>query len=72
MPIASIGSVMDEFSEKYPALITVEQAAEIAQIPPATIHAWSSAGRLDEFKHRRGRRLLLIRDEFVRFLLGQD
>ena len=47
--------VVDD-GESDPALINVEQAAEIAHCPPATIRGWSSAGRLDGF---------------VRFVLGE-
>jgi len=65
-----IDAIMAEYGATYPPLITVEQAARIAHAPPGTIHAWSSAGRLDAFKTRCGRRVLLHRDAFVRFILG--
>jgi hypothetical protein len=52
----------------YPALINLKQAAEIAQSPIGTIHNWSSAGRLDAFKSRRGREVRLHRDAFIEFL----
>lgn len=70
--MSSSGSeVFDEIARRYHPLITVEEAAEIARAPRATIHGWSSAGKLDRFKHKSGRRILLRRDEFVRFLLNQ-
>jgi excisionase family DNA binding protein len=62
--------IYEEYAQRYPPLITVEQAAEIAHVPKATIHAWSSANRLDEIKIRCGRRILLKRDSFVRFVLA--
>lgn len=64
--------VFDEIARRYPPLITVEEAADIARVPRATIHGWSSAGKLDRFKHKCGRRILLRRDEFVRSLLNLD
>ena len=62
--------VLAEYAQKFPALITLLQAAKIAQVPLATVYAWSSEQRLDEFKIRRGRRVLLGRDGFVRYLLA--
>lgn len=66
---SAAAEVMAEYANRYPPLITVEQAAEIAHVPIATIHAWSSDGAFDGFKVHRGRRILLQRDCFVRFVL---
>jgi hypothetical protein len=63
-------SIVAEYARRYDPLICVEDAAEIAHAPRATIHAWSSAGRMDAFKVRSGRRVLFHRDAFVRFVLG--
>jgi len=56
----------------FPPLLTTEQAATIAQRAVATIHDWSHRGLLDAIKVRRGRRLLLDRDGFVRFLVSTN
>lgn len=64
-----LNRILKEYAERYEPLINVGEAATIAHVPPATIHAWSSAGRLDGFKCRSGRRVLFHRDAFVRFLL---
>jgi hypothetical protein len=64
-----IEAIVAEYAGEYPPLIMVEDAGQIAHVPPATIHSWSSAGRLDAFKVRRGRRVLFQRDAFVRFML---
>ncbi|MCG8585860.1 MAG: hypothetical protein MI757_14225 [Pirellulales bacterium] len=66
------GHIYDEYARKYPPLIDVKQAGEIAHAAKATIHSWSSAGRLDDFKHRSGRQILLERDAFVRYLLNEE
>jgi excisionase family DNA binding protein len=63
-------AIVAEYAQLYKPLIQVEEAAEIARVPRATIHAWSSAGWLDGFKVRRGRRVLFHRNAFVRFLLA--
>lgn len=57
-----------EYAARYSALISVEQAAEIANVSRKTIYHWSSYGLLDTFKCKRGRHLRLGRDGFVRFL----
>jgi hypothetical protein len=63
-------AIVKEYAQRYDPLIQVEEAAIIAHVPPATIHAWSSAGRMDGFKLRSGRRVLFHRDAFVRFVLA--
>ena len=63
-------AIVAEYAEKYDPLIQVEEAAKIAHVPPATIHAWSSAGYMDGFKVRSGRRVLFHRDAFVRLVLS--
>ena len=63
-------AIIAEYAQRYEPLIQVEEAAKIAHVPRATIHSWSSAGRMDGFKLRSGRRVLFHRDAFVRFLLS--
>ena len=58
-----------EYAMKYPALITFEQAAEIAQIPMGTVYDWSHRGLFDGFKIACGRERRLLRDRFVTHLL---
>jgi hypothetical protein len=62
-------AIVAEYAQRYDPLIQVEEAARIAGVPPATIHAWSSAGYMDDFKVRSGRRVLFHRDAFVRLVL---
>ena len=70
MAKTDLDAIVAEYAQRYEPLIQVEEAGKIAHVPPATIHAWSSAGRMDEFKLRSGRRVLFHRDAFVRFVLG--
>jgi hypothetical protein len=70
MAKTDLDAIVAEYAQRYDPLIQVEEAAKIAHVPPATIHAWSSAGRMDGFKLRSGRRVLFHRDAFVRFVLG--
>ena len=67
-----ITPIIAEFRQQYPALISFDQAARIAQTPKGTIEDHSSRGLFDAFKSRYGKRCLLGRDAFVRFLLTRD
>jgi len=66
-----IDKILADYAQKYPPLISVEQASEIAQVPVKTIYHWSSLGDIAECKTRRGRRLLISRDCLVMFLLSE-
>jgi excisionase family DNA binding protein len=59
-----------EYRGKYPSLLSVTQAAEIAGVPLKTIYYWSSTGQLDACKIRTGKRLRIARDCLILFLLG--
>ncbi len=43
-------AIIAEYAERYDPLITLDEAGAIAHVPLGTIYAWSSAGRLDDFK----------------------
>ena len=64
--------ILAEFAEKFPPLLNVEQAAQIAAVPVKTIYYWSSLGHLDACKHTRGKHVRFTRDCFVNFLLGTN
>ena len=44
-----------EYAAQYPAIISVEQAAEITNVSRKTICHWSSLKRFDPFKSQCGR-----------------
>ena len=60
---------LQSYAQKYASLITVEDAAAIARVPPKTIYHWSSLGKLDRCKARQGKHVRFTRDCFVLFLL---
>jgi hypothetical protein len=64
-----VANICEEYASKFPPLITLDQAAAIAQVPIGTIYDWSSRGRFDAFKRRVGREVRLFRDPFIRTLL---
>jgi excisionase family DNA binding protein len=72
MRTPDIQATLEEYARKYQPLITVEQAAEIAQVPRGTIYDWSSRGLFNGFKSQRGRRIRLSRDAFLRFLFNNQ
>ncbi len=63
-----IEKILADYAERYPALISAEQAAEIAGVPLTTIYQWSSQGELDGCKCKPGRRLRISRDCLVLFV----
>ena len=60
------------WANKFPPLLSVDAAAELANVPKGTIYDWSSRGLLDACANRRGKRLLILRDRFVQYLLGEE
>ncbi len=56
------------WAEKFPPVLTVDQAAALAGIPKGTIYDWKSEGKLKDCAHRKGKRLRIFRDRFIRFL----
>ena len=70
-----IGAAFDSgpWAERFPPILNVEQAAELAGIPVKTIYDWSSRGLLSSCAVKRGRRLRIWRDRFASFLFqGND
>lgn len=69
---ANIGEVfLDPYwSQKFPPILTVDQAAELASVPKKTIYIWSSDGLLEGCANRFGKRLRIFRDRFVQLLMN--
>jgi hypothetical protein len=60
------------WAAKYPPILTAQQAADLAQVPLATLYAWSSQGLLRSCAQRAGKHLRIIRDAFVRKLFSDE
>ncbi len=54
-----------DWSSRYPPVLTVDQAAELLQVPKATIYAWRSQGSLPGCCQRLGKHLRFFRDRLV-------
>ena len=52
----------------YPPVLNVSQAAELADVSMKTVYDWSSRDLLAQCAGRRGKRLRVFRNRFIRFL----
>jgi excisionase family DNA binding protein len=58
-------------TERYPPILTADQAAALAQVPKDTPYGWSSQGRLDGCKAKVGKHLRIHRNKFVRLIFNE-
>ena len=65
---AELAAVFSEpdLSRRFPPVLSVTQAAELLQVPVATIYDWSSRGLLRGCARRIGKRLRISRDRFLK------
>ncbi len=56
------------WDDEYPPVLTVPQAAALAGVSIKSIYDWSHRGLLLHCARRKGKRLRIFRDRFVRFL----
>jgi len=61
----------EKWSQAFPPVLTVKAAAQLANVPVATIYDWSSRGLLGGFARRKGKRLRILRDRFIQFLFTE-
>lgn len=54
-----------ESAKRFPAILSVPQAAELLQVPVATIYDWSSRGLLDRCAKKIGKHLRISRDRLI-------
>lgn len=54
------------WSAKFPPVMSVEQAAELLQVPVATIYDWRSRGLLDGCCRKVGKHLRFLRDRLLK------
>ena len=59
------------WSDRFPPILTVDQAAELAQVPKQTIYQWRSQGRLVGCCRRLGKHLRFFRDRFIDKLFNE-
>lgn len=54
-----------KWSEIYPPVLTVDQAAALLVVPKATIYEWNSRGLLSGCARRVGKHLRFVRDRLI-------
>jgi excisionase family DNA binding protein len=54
------------WTSKFPPVLTVNQAAELLQVPKATVYDWSSRGLLKGCSRRMGKHLRFWRDRLLK------
>ena len=60
------------WGDAYPPILSLEQAAELAHVSIKTLYDWRHRGLLAGCALRRGKRLRIFRDRFVRFLFEEQ
>ncbi|MCE9534601.1 MAG: helix-turn-helix domain-containing protein [Planctomycetes bacterium] len=60
------------WAQRFPPILTPDQAAELFQIPKQTIYDWSSRGLLTGCKARVGKHLRLVRDRLIQKFFIED
>jgi len=61
----------DVWAVKFPPILSVDQAAELLQVPKATVYAWKSQGLLKGCCRRMGKYLRFFRDRLVLKLMNE-
>jgi excisionase family DNA binding protein len=54
-----------DWATKFPPILTVDQAAELLQVPKKTVYDWSSRGLLRSCSKRVGKHLRILRDRLI-------
>ncbi len=62
----------DDWGREFPPVLSVAQAARLAQVPVRTLYDWSHRGLLRGCAVRRGKYLRIFRDRFLKFVFGRE
>ena len=54
----------------YPPILSLQQAAELAQVPLATVYQWRSQGKLESCSRKVGKHVRIFRDRFIQYLFN--
>lgn len=60
-----------EWASRFPPILTIEQAAELLQLPVETLRGWRSRGLLDSCSRRVGKRVRFLRDRLVEWYFNE-
>ena len=59
------------WAERFPPVLTIDQAAELIQIPKSTLYDWRSRGVLDRCSRRIGKRVRFFRDRLLQQIFNE-
>lgn len=60
-----------EWAEKYPPILTLDQAAQLLGVPKDTIYGWRSRGLLRGCCRKIGKHLRFFRDRLIKQLFNE-
>ncbi|NQV23177.1 MAG: helix-turn-helix domain-containing protein [Rhodopirellula sp.] len=59
------------WAEQFPPVLTIDQAAELLQIPKSTLYDWRSRGLLNSCSRRAGKRVRFFRDRLIQQIFNE-
>ena len=59
------------WAERFPPVLTIDQAAELLQVPKSTLYDWRSRGLLGRCSRRVGKRVLFFRDRLIQQIFNE-
>ncbi len=59
------------WAERFPPVMTLDQAADLLQMPKATVYDWRSRGLLGSCSRKVGKRVRFFRDRLIRLVFNQ-
>ncbi len=61
----------DADAERFPPILSLEQAADLLQLPPGTLRDWRSRGLLSSCSKKIGKHVRFIRDRLVKHVFNE-
>jgi len=59
-----------DWGNRFPPMLTVDQAAELLSVPKATLYAWKSQGKLKGCCQKLGKHLRFFRDRLIQTVMN--
>ncbi|MGE0609852.1 MAG: helix-turn-helix domain-containing protein [Pirellulales bacterium] len=59
------------WAERFPPVLTLKQAAELLQVPKATLYDWRSRGMLGKCSRKVGKHVRIYRDRLIKIIFNE-
>lgn len=59
------------WAKQFPPVLTIDQVAELLQVPKSTLYDWRSRGVLDRCSRRVGKRVRFFRDRLIQQIFNE-